>query len=622
MRRILALAFSTSVVVASAQQAPPQFRAGIALTRLEVTVLDKKTRVPITGLTANDFIVKVNGRPQPLASLAEVSVPGAAGSTAPGLAESARDVTTNDLAAPRLFVIVMNDVTTGGHAPMAGNTGRAIANRIVDLLGPHDLAAVVFVRDNSFAQDLVQDRTLLRRAIDQYQPQGLEPDLAKPMATKVLVNAVQFLRPMSSYRRAVVFISPAMPPSREPSMPGLKEFSLAAAALYEIDLAKVSGTGGLATVPVYMFSAQGLPAPTPAEIRSIAAGASPLQWFDDHMEGFRTIADLTGGRATVATNTPAEGVPAMFNELSSYYALAYEPTDPADARIRRLDVQVNRRDALVVSSRQVVAADSAVSGAGSGTPTTGLRTALESPVPFGALPLRLGVLPVPVNGAREHAVVITVGLPPVAAAERFGIRALVYDGEGRQQVLDTARTVDLAKSTDAEGSEVVFRVQLRPGRYNVRVAAERSSDRVAGTVHATVEIPDFARAVLSLSGVAIGRGDGRRIGGRQEIDGLLPFAPTAMRTFDARDRVGALVRVEQGASRPVAVTMTTSIADALGAVLVTKSDIIAATAFANGEAEHRFEIPLADLPPGPYLLRFVATIGATSAQREVRFLIR
>lgn len=114
MRLILVLTLATSVVATSAQQVtPPKFRAGVALTRLEVTVLDKKTRAPITGLTADDFIVKVNGRAQPVVSLAEVSVPGAANPATPGITESARDVVSNELTSPRLFVLVMNDALGG-----------------------------------------------------------------------------------------------------------------------------------------------------------------------------------------------------------------------------------------------------------------------------------------------------------------------------------------------------------------------------------------------------------------------------------------------------------------------------------------------------------------------------
>ena len=387
----------------------------------------------------------------------------------------------------------------------------------------------------------------------------------------------------------------------------------------------VASGGRLAHIPVYTFSAQGLQAPTGKDLSSIATGLPPLQRYDAHVETLRTIAELTGGRATVGTNTPADRVPAMFTELSSYYALAYEQTDPADGRLRRLDVQVTRPDAQVLSSRLVLAPSAAApasSPSRADVSRSGLFAALESPLSMGALPLRLAALPVAVSGARDQAVALTLGLPPVSAAEQFRVRLLVYDGQGVRQLLDTARVVDIARATDADGTELAMRVSLRPGRYNVRVIAERTSDGTAGTVHATVVVPDFAREPLSLSGVAIGRGGGRPIAGRAELDGLLPFAPTAARTFAPGDRVGALLRVHQGSKRVVAVSMATSTTDAMGGVLKTQSQVIEAAAFENGIAEHRFEMPLAELAPGVYLLRFVATAGTTSAQRDVRFSVR
>ena len=626
-RPLVGLTLATSVVVASAWQGtPPQFRAGVTLTRLEVTVLDRKTRIPVTGLTANDFVVKVDGRAQPIVSLAEVSVPGVARVTAPGIVDAAHDVASNQLTAPRLFVIIMNDAI-GGADPSYSNTARAIARRVIDLLGPDDLASVIFVRDNREAQDFVQDRVLLRRAVDTYRSMDLDRRLAKAMATMVLLRTLEFLRPMSDYRRAVVFVSPA-DRGQEVLTDDLKEFTLHQATLDErdeVDLAAVSGRGPLARVPVYTFSAQGLPAPTSKDIAATTPDTPVLAWFDDHVATLRAISDLTGGRATVATNTPADGVSAMFSELSSYYAVAYEPTDPSDGRLRRLDMQVTRPNALVVSSRYVhPSADVARSSPSVRSPSlgTGLKTGLESPLPLGQLSLRLSVIPLATTSARQHALVMTLGLPIVKGPERFRVRVLAFDGEGRKQFLDTARTVDLARASDGESSEVLIRSDLPTGRYNVRVAVERASDGVAGSVQATLEVPDFARAALALSGVAMGRGNGGRISGRQEIDGLLPFAPTAVRAFAKRDRVGALLRVHQASNRPVAVTMTTSISDALGATISTRSDMIPPTAFVNGAAEHRFEVPLSDLVPGLYLLRFVATTGATSVQREVRFAIR
>lgn len=623
---LIGLALAASVVAAAAQQPPPQFRAGVAVTRLEVTVLDKRTRAPVIGLTAKDFVIEVNGRVQPIVSLAEVRVPSAKSDAAPGIVEAARDVTSNELSSPRLFVLIMNDAL-GGRDPFHRATGKAIANRFVDLLGPEDLVSVIFVRDNRPAQDVTQDRVLIRRAVEEYRPMSLDWRMAQPMATLALLRTLEFLRPMSGYRRAVVFITPAVGNEEEEvDTANLKDFADRADPFEEIGFTAMSAATKFSHIPVYTFSAQGLQAPTGRDIASLRPGepGSPLRQFDAHVETLRTIADLTGGRATVGTNTPADRVPAMFNELSSYYALAYEQTDPADGRLRRLDVQVTRADSLVVSSRLVLAPSGTATKPQRGTDVsrTGLFAALESPVPLGTLPLRLAALPVAVSGAREQAVALTLGLPPVAAAEQFRVRLLVYDGQGLRQIVDTARVVDIARGTDADGTELAMRVLLRPGRYNVRIAAERGSDGTAGTVHATVEVPDFANESLSLSGVAIGRAGGRPVAGRADVEGLLPFAPTAARTFAQIDRVGALLRVHQKANRVVPVTLGVSITDAMGGVLKTQSEVIESAAFEGGAADYRFEIPLADLAPGVYLLRFVARAGAISAQRDVRFSMR
>ncbi len=609
-------------LVSQQQQQPPQFRAGVAVTRLEVTVLHSRTRALITGLTADDFVVRVNGQVQPIVALAEVAVPGVGTFAAPAMIEAARDVASNELVNPRLFVLILNDAV-GGLDPYYRSTGKAIAQRFIDLLGPEDLVSVIFVRDNRYAQDLTQDRVLLRRAVEEYRPLPLPQ--ADQHTTRVLLKTLEFLRPISRYRRAVVFITPSAN-GGELDTEDLKDFTSRADAFHELDVAAVSAGAGLSHIPVYTFSAQGLQAPTAADMKRLNARelSSPHSRFDSHVETLRTIAGLTGGRATVATNTPADGVPAMFNELSSYYALAYEQTHPADGRLRRLDVQVTRPDALVVSSRLVLAPTKAASpAADTYVMRTGLFEALESPLSMGALPLRLSALPVAVSGARDQAVAFTLGLPRVSAAEQFRVRMLVFDGEGRREILDTSRTVDIARGTpEGDAPELAMRVSLRPGRYNVRVVTERASDDNAGTVHATIAVPDFAREPLSLSGVAIGRGDGRRIAGRAELEGLLPFAPTATRTFEPGDRVGALLRVHQASNRAAApVTMATSITDAMGDVLRTESRVIEASAFEDGVAGHRYEVPL-DLPSGVYLLRFVATTANATAQREVRLSVR
>ena len=85
------------------QPPPPQFRTGVDLTRVEITVLHRDTRKPITGLTAEDFVITVDGDVQRVATLAEVTVPSTREAAAPGFMEAAHDVAGNDLPRPRLF---------------------------------------------------------------------------------------------------------------------------------------------------------------------------------------------------------------------------------------------------------------------------------------------------------------------------------------------------------------------------------------------------------------------------------------------------------------------------------------------------------------------------------------
>jgi hypothetical protein len=53
------------------------------------------------------------------------------------------------------------------------------------------------------------------------------------------------------------------------------------------------------------------------------------------------------------------------------------------------------------------------------------------------------------------------------------------------------------------------------------------------------------------------------------------------------------------------------------------AETIAADRFdASRAVDHRFNLPLADLSPGPHLLTIEAAAGRTTARRDVRFVVR
>jgi VWFA-related protein len=621
------------VTVGTAQQDPPQFRTGIDLTRVEVTVLDKRTRKPITGLTADDFIVKVSGDVQRVATLAEVLVAGPAEPNAAAFTEAAHDVTGNEGPRPRLFLILMNDAD-GENDPFDRQAGKEAAHRLIDGLGPEDQAAVVFTRDNRHAQDFTADRTLLRRAVERFNPMytaGLD-------RYDVLERARDFMAGIPAYRRAIVWISPV--PRGMPSRNLFEPPSLAIGGTEENTESALRAARALSAharvshVPIYVLSTHGLHAPTARDMSPQFAIVSELgrnKSYETFGEIARTIANDTGGRAIVASNAPASVVPAVFEELSFYYALAYESTHPPDGRRRWLDIQVKHPDAMVMPSRVVIttarpAATESADAVLNPRRESGLFEALGAALPAGDVPLRLSSLALPVKEKREQAVALTLGLPPVPAgtAEEFRVRLLLFDGEGRRELRADTREVKLtgSETTAAAWTEVALRLDLLPGRYQLRLAADRKSTQTAGSVHATLVVPDFAQDALSISGVAIGRAAAPPVAGREALADLLPFAPTTARNFARGDKVGALLTVHQPTRRPAqAVLLEAEIIAAAGSVVHAATRTIAAEAFSSGGVEHRFELPLAALSPGDYLLRFVAAAGDARAQRDVRFSV-
>jgi VWFA-related protein len=630
----LAAAFGTLVLAqAPAKQAPrPQFRAGVDLVRLEVTVLDKRTRKPMRGLTAADFVVKVNGEPQSIEVADEVEIAARhAGLTALPAAflEAAHDVTTNALTSPRLFVIVMDDAMSARDL-FHRKKGRDIANAVVDGLGPNDLAAVVFAQDNRHAQEFTSDRAALRKAISTFEPRPLHPLMAGLMSVSVLERANAFLRKMPGYRRAIVWVT--MGPGTEPD---LDEESLlqwlpeptnipnvtAGEAAEALGRAATRASAAAGAVPIYAYSTLGIPPVTAAETKG---GKMPPLFGNAVLE---RMTSTTGGRHFYNTNAPERSVPAMFEELSSYYAIAYRSSFPMDGRNRWLEVQVKRPDVLITpppSSFATPMEGGNVRRPARSSSRSPLLDALSGPLPHGDIRLALSQAAFAEAGGKEHTVAATVGVPVAAGAGRqFGFDLKVFDSDGRQTLVKREQTITVAPNTTARMSEIVVPFTLPPGKYLLRTSVADIPDGATGSVFMSLEVPDFERERLSISGVAIGRAEGPPIAGRELLEGVLPFAPTVLREFAARDHVGALVRIHQKKGEAVDVVFAATILDATGRTVASESRAIPAVSFADARGvEHRYNLPLAALPAGEYLLQFEATGGKAQATRQVRFSIR
>ena len=167
-RMFLTLAFCLLPFALTGQQspqAPPVFRAGIDLVQVDVSVLDKDRR-PVRGLTAADFTVLEDGKPQKIEAFSEINVPDPVEPAAKWMKRTSPDVTTNDLHESRIVVIVLDDAVLPDD-PMFTKSVKDIGRQVVGHLGPNDLATVVYTLANrQKAQDFTSDHAKLIAAIE------------------------------------------------------------------------------------------------------------------------------------------------------------------------------------------------------------------------------------------------------------------------------------------------------------------------------------------------------------------------------------------------------------------------------------------------------------------------
>jgi VWFA-related protein len=599
-------------------QAPspqPVFRGGVDVVQLDVLVLDTK-RQPVRGLTAADFTVRERGKPQPVVAFAEVNVPDPVAPAAPWLREVGPDVTSNDLQTRRLIVLVLDDGFTGideGEPRLV----RQVARQVIDHLGPNDLAAVVFTFMGRF-QNFTADRAQLLAAIDSFGPRNWGR-AGTPLgctlklggcAANALARIGEVLRTAPPGRKAIMYVGPQFTQTLSMDNPN---GPMALGVMRDMfqSLQQANAT-------VYSFDPRGVGVRRPA--------ADP-----DQIEV--ALAESTGGRAIMNTNDPAAHVTEIFRENSSYYLLGYQRTDTAnDGRFREIEVKVNRPD-VDVRTRSGYFASKPSPKVPAASP---LEVAIARGMPSGDLTMRVATAAFGVPGRREAelAVVVAVQEPIVhtgatargsaASVRRVNVVATAFDTSWRsrgahRQVIELK--LNPTERPDAE-YEVISRLHLAPGRYEVRFGAESSG--VAGSVFATVDIPNFAKDDLSLSGLLLERTPARPIAPRNALADFAPIVPTTVRDFQRADSVTTFLRIYQGGTRtPSAVTLVTRVLDESNQAVVIERVELGGTRFErNRTADYRWSLPLDRLTPGGYLLTIEATMGTKALRRDVRFTVR
>jgi len=376
----------------------------------------------------------------------------------------------------------------------------------------------------------------------------------------------------------------------------------------------------------------------------------------------------TGGRTVMNTNEFDTGIREVFAENESYYLIGFEPLNTtADGKLRKLEVKVNRPD-VEVRARSAYRAPEAPKlekkmDKNASPETEALKKAMGGILPMAGMPMRASVAAFAVPGQRLSVVTVVLGItqpiPASAAKSRVTettdllTSAFTPEGEPRGTQKHKAQVVIRAGSDGFASYEALARIDLPPGRYSLRLAAHNSTSNRDGSVFADVIVPDYSNIPFSASPVVLGATPGRVSAPKELFASLLPFVPTAEREFARTDKVTALLRLYQSGQKSVdAVKVTTTIRDSANVVRANESQTFGVDRFLAFErpdalpvttprprptatpttdqfanlalrtAETKYDLPVETLTPGPYLLTFEATLGATTIRRDVRFSIR
>ena len=182
--RLATLAVALVVVSLAGHAQEPMFRAGVDLVTVDAIVVDKDGR-PVTGLTADDFILTVDGKPRAIDAFELVAVR----TTDAPVDRRLPDVSSNDVAEPgRLIFLVIdrNNMRLGeGRAPLDG------LKALVENLSPRDRLGLVTLPGGGPMIQPTSDHGAVLEALGRVrglQPRNPDPTLAMTMSEALRIE--------------------------------------------------------------------------------------------------------------------------------------------------------------------------------------------------------------------------------------------------------------------------------------------------------------------------------------------------------------------------------------------------------------------------------------------------
>ena len=407
--------------------------------------------------------------------------------------------------------------------------------------------------------------------------------------------------------------------------------------------------GGLGGLESYV---QNRAAGVPAIVTSNRNASLMDDWFDSinppramdlshkvasvNLDFLKTVAENTGGLAITDTNDLTGGIERIFSENDAYYLLGFTvPPSHRAGSLHRLEVKVKRQDVTVRARSGYEVAETPPApnaAAGAKAPPSAAAVILAGPVPASTLPMRVAIAPLgPATPDKSDAVVaLALGLEhrvTEATSQTLEVELRAFNTEGRFALGErrTAQATLRPSSTRLDDAfDLLARIVLPPGRYELRFGATLSPANLAGSLFADVDVPDFRRDPLSISGVLM-EAAGGNAGPLDAFAGLTQIIPTSSRVFTRRDSPQAFVRIYQGGDAALArASIRVALRDRADELIFNNRFPLPADRFdaASRSADFKFMLPTAAMKTGAYLLSFEAQLGTHTVQRQVKFTYR
>lgn len=659
----------------------PTFKAQVEYVEVDAVVTDQQGQF-VRNLKKEDFQVFEDGKPQTISNFTVVDIP-VERYERPLFAARPIEPDTRSNERPfdgRVYVMILDDLHVD---PLRTQRVRASAREFIErFLGANDLMAVIFTGGRGAdAQEFTSNKRLLLNAVDKFMGRKLpsitasrneqffrQVDIDPTMRVddpndRERANNAQYtlssLRQVAQWfggvhgrRKTMLFFSEGIDYDLTDIIRAMDAPPSAASSLI-MDIRDTLNQTARSNVSIYAIDPRGLASglDDAAGIGSFAdqtdAGSgiglrSLTNEIRISQDSLRSLADQSGGFAAVNRNDTSAVFDRIVRDNSSYYVMAYyPPSNKKDGKFHKIEVKVNR-PGLTVRSRRGYATEKAGKNdqkpAKPGQMPAEMFEVLNSPLQMSGIVMR--AFAAPFKGQQPNAsVVVGVELSgrdlSLAPNSKVELSMLAVDNKGKIfGARNDALTMNLRPETktrvEQTGVRILNRVDLPPGRYQLRVAARDSERAAVGSIIYDLEIPDFYKEQISMSGVtltSLAAGSMMTARPDEQLKAVLPAPPIAMRTFANNDELAVFAEVYDNSGKALhKVDIITSVLTDEGKPVFKTEDErdSAELKGAKGGFGYATRVPLSGLPPGLYVLNVEARsrLGTnTSVTRQVQFRV-